>query len=155
MTQATALPKDTANPNQVMVLFNGMVNPLIPYGIKGAIWYQGEANAGRAYQYRTLLPTMIGDWRARWGEGNFPFYIVQLANWAPGGESWAELREAQEMNGQRTVPNAGIATAVDIGGHRQTSTRRTSRRSAAAWPSSPRRRHSGRRSRTPARSIRP
>src|SRR5207249_8851337 len=60
------------NPNVPTVLYNGMIAPLIPYGIKGAIWYQGEANAGRAYQYRTLLPTMIGDWRSRWQEGDFP-----------------------------------------------------------------------------------
>ena len=96
-----------------------MVNPLIPFGIKGAIWYQGEANAGRAYQYRTLLPTMIGDWRARWGEGNFPFLIVQLAGFRqpptqPGDDAWAELREAQWMTAQDT-PNTGIATAIDIG----------------------------------------
>jgi len=114
LAKATALPQATNDPNQVTVLYNGMVNPLIPFGIKGAIWYQGEANAGRAYQYRTLLPALIGDWRARWGEGNFPFYIVQLANWAPGGESWAELREAQWLTA-KNVPNAGIATAVDIG----------------------------------------
>ena len=114
LTQATALPKDSTDPNQVTVLFNGMVNPLIPFGIKGAIWYQGEANAGRATQYRTLLPTMIGDWRARWGEGNFPFYIVQLANWAPGGDAWPELQEAQWLTA-KNVPNAGIATAIDIG----------------------------------------
>jgi len=100
--------------NTPTTLFNGMVNPLIPFGIKGAIWYQGEANAGRAYQYRTLLPTMIADWHARWGEGDFPFYIVQLANWAPGGESWPELQEAQWLTA-KNVPNAGIATAIDIG----------------------------------------
>lgn len=114
LARATPLPRGSVDQNTPTTLFNGMVNPLIPFGIKGALWYQGEANAGRAYQYRTLLPTMIGDWRARWGEGNFPFYIVQLANWAPGGESWAELREAQWMTA-KNVPNAGIATAIDIG----------------------------------------
>jgi len=114
LTQATALPQEAGDPNQVSVLYNGMVNPLIPFGIKGAIWYQGESNAGRAYQYRTLLPALIGDWRARWGEGDFPFYIVQLANFAPGGDAWPELREAQWLTA-RNVPNAGIATAIDIG----------------------------------------
>jgi sialate O-acetylesterase len=107
------------NPNQVTVLYNGMIAPLIPYGIKGAIWYQGESNAGRAYQYRTLLPTMIRDWRTRWGEGDFPFFIVQLANFQatqpePGDDAWAELREAQLMT-TRSVPKTGMAVIIDIG----------------------------------------
>ncbi len=96
-----------------------MIAPLIPYGIKGAIWYQGESNAGRAFQYRTLLPTMIRDWRTRWGEGDFPFFIVQLANFQdtkpePGESDWAELREAQLMT-MRTVPKTGMAVIIDIG----------------------------------------
>jgi sialate O-acetylesterase len=108
-----------SNPNVPSVLYNGMIAPLVPYGIKGAIWYQGESNAGRAYQYRKLLPTMIGDWRTRWGEGEFPFYIVQLANWQalqtqPGDDAWAELREAQSMTA-KDVPHAGIAVTIDIG----------------------------------------
>jgi sialate O-acetylesterase len=107
------------NPNVTTVLYNGMIAPVIPYGIKGAIWYQGESNAGRAYQYRTLLPTMIGDWRSRWGEGNFPFFIVQLANFQPtkaqpAEDAWAELREAQAMTAA-TVKNSAIASAIDIG----------------------------------------
>ena len=114
LTKAAPLPRGPVDQNTPTTLFNGMVNPLIPFGIKGAIWYQGEANAGRAYQYRTLLPAMIGDWRTRWGEGNFPFYIVQLANWAPGGDSWPELQEAQWLTA-KNVPNVGIATAIDIG----------------------------------------
>jgi len=114
LAKATPLPRGPVDQNTPTTLYNGMVNPLIPFGIKGAIWYQGEANAGRATQYRTLLPTMIGDWRARWGEGNFPFYIVQLANWAPGGDAWPELQEAQWLTA-KNVPNAGIATAIDIG----------------------------------------
>jgi sialate O-acetylesterase len=114
LAKVTPLPRGPVDQNTPTTLYNGMIAPLIPFGIKGALWYQGETNAGRAYQYRTLLPTMIGDWRARWGEGNFPFYIVQLANWAPGGESWAELREAQWLTA-KNVPNAGIATAIDIG----------------------------------------
>ncbi len=102
------------NPNFPTVLYNGMIAPVQTYGIKGAIWYQGEANAGNAKQYRTLLPTMIADWHAHWGEGNFPFYIVQLAGWEPGGDAWADLRWAQWLTAQN-VPNAGIATAIDIG----------------------------------------
>ncbi len=95
-----------------------MIAPLVPFAFKGVIWYQGESNAGRAYQYRTLLPTMIRDWRAHWGEGDFPFYIVQLANFTgvkpePGESDWAELREAQLMTAQ-TVPNTGQAVIIDI-----------------------------------------
>ncbi len=100
-------------------LYNGMIQPLIPFGIRGAIWYQGESNAGRAEAYRTLLPTMIQDWRSQWGEGPFPFYIVQLANFMarkpdPGESAWAELREAQTMTAE-TVENCGQAVIIDIG----------------------------------------
>ena len=116
LDKTTALPLGPVDQNSPTTLYNGMVAPLIPYGIKGAIWYQGEANAGRAAQYERLLPAMIGDWRGRWGEGDFPFYLVQLANWQPGGDSWADLREAQWQIA-KTVRNAGIATAVDIGDH--------------------------------------
>ncbi|HEY3412326.1 MAG TPA: sialate O-acetylesterase [Armatimonadota bacterium] len=106
-------------PNLATVLFNGMVAPVIPFGIKGAIWYQGSSNAARAYQYRTLLPTMINDWRARWGVGDFPFYIGQLYNYMaqkpePGDDEWAELREAQSMTA-KALPHSGIAVAIDIG----------------------------------------
>ena len=83
------------------LLYNGMVHPLIGYGIKGVIWYQGENNAGRAYQYRTLFPAMINDWLQQWGN-EFPFLWVQLANFMavedqPKDSDWAELREAQNM----------------------------------------------------------
>ncbi|NQU41942.1 sialate O-acetylesterase [bacterium] len=100
-------------------LFNGMIHPLIPYAIRGAIWYQGEANAGRADQYSRLLPAMITDWRARWGY-DFPFGVVQLVNFyerkdEPGEASaWAELREAQ-VKTIATVPNAGLAVGIDVG----------------------------------------
>ena len=105
------------NPNLPTVLYNAMINPLIPYTIKGAIWYQGEANANRAYQYRELLPLMINDWRNRWGY-RFPFYIVQLANFMarhdhPTESAWAELREAQAMT--TNLDNTGISCTVDIG----------------------------------------
>ena len=95
-----------------------MIAPLKPYAIRGAIWYQGESNATRAYQYRTLFPTMIRDWRTGWGQGDFPFYFVQLANWQaakadPGESDWAELREAQTMT--LRSPQTGMAVIIDIG----------------------------------------
>jgi len=99
-------------------LWNGMVNPLVPYAIKGVIWYQGESNADRAYQYRSLFPGMIKDWRNAWGRGDFPFYFVQLANYMarnvdPAESSWAELREAQAMT--LRLKNTGMAVAIDVG----------------------------------------
>jgi sialate O-acetylesterase len=111
------LPGPT-NQNSPSVLYNAMIAPLRPYAIRGAIWYQGESNAGRANQYRSLFPTMIRDWRAAWGEGDFPFYFVQLANWhaarsEPGESEWAELREAQMMT--LGVPRTGMAVIIDIG----------------------------------------
>src|SRR5579862_5538561 len=101
------------------LLFNAMVNPLVPYAIKGVIWYQGEANANRAYEYRISFPLMITDWRNHWKEGNFPFYFVQLASFNAGngnsehGSNWAELREAQAMT--LSLPNTGMAVTTDIG----------------------------------------
>ena len=107
------------NPNQVTVLYNGMLAPLKPFGITGAIWYQGESNAGRAEQYRSLLPTMIKDWRDQFEQGDFPFLVVQLANFmaqqtTPVQSGWAELREAQAMAAQRDE-NVGLAVITDIG----------------------------------------
>jgi sialate O-acetylesterase len=95
-----------------------MINPLIPYAIRGVIWYQGEANTGRAYQYRDLFPRLVRDWRKRWGLGDFPFLFVQLANFMPvkqepGEDSWAELREAQLLTLRES--NTGMAVAIDIG----------------------------------------
>jgi sialate O-acetylesterase len=112
-------PPGASNQNNPTVLYNAMLAPLLPYAIRGAIWYQGEANAGRAYQYRTLFPSMIRDWRARWGEGDFPFYFVQLANWKARPKDsidseWAELREAQLMT-LKSVPHTGMAVTIDIG----------------------------------------
>jgi sialate O-acetylesterase len=110
---------DANNPNIVTALYNGMIAPLLPFAIKGAIWYQGESNADRANQYRRLLPAMIGDWRRRFGVGDFPFYIVQLAAFQasqpqPRENDWAELREAQAMSAS-AVPRSGLAVAIDIG----------------------------------------
>lgn len=107
------------NPNVPTVLYNGMIAPLVPLAIKGAIWYQGESNVGRAAQYKRLLPAMIEDWRQAWGEGEFPFFIVQIANYMqrhkdPVEDAWAELREAQTYTAEH-VRNAGLAVTIDIG----------------------------------------
>lgn len=104
--------------NQYSVQFNGRIAPIIPYGIKGVIWYQGEGNASKAYQYRTLFPMLIDDWRMRWGQGYMPFLYVQLANHKekkplPIDDHVAELREAQTMT--LRLPGTGMATAIDIG----------------------------------------
>ncbi len=111
-------PRDPDDPHQPGVLANGMIAPLAPYAIRGAIWYQGEANVARAEQYRELFPAMIRDWRAWWGQGPFPFLFVQLAGFLdppkePGESDWAELREAQAM--ALATPNTGMAVAIDIG----------------------------------------
>jgi sialate O-acetylesterase len=96
-----------------------MIEPVAPLAITGAIWYQGEANADRAYQYRGLLPAMIGDWRRVFRQGDFPFYIVSLPAFtprraAPGDDNWAELREAQAMTA-RSVAHSGVAITIDTG----------------------------------------
>ena len=113
-TSPNASPQNTAT-----YIYNAQIAPLMPFAIKGVIWYQGENNSQRAMQYRKILPTLISDWRSRWGEGPFPFYIVQLANFGgnppqPGRSGWAELREAQLLTSE-TVPNTGLAVAVDVG----------------------------------------
>ena len=100
-------------------IYNGVLVSHLGYGIKGAIWYQGESNAGRAYQYRDLFPLMIQNWRDDWAQGDFPFYWVQLADFQgerpePGESDWAELREAQTMTMSR-LPNTGEAVIIDIG----------------------------------------
>ncbi len=99
-------------------LYNAMIAPIVSYGIAGAIWYQGESNADRAYQYRKLFPAMIRCWREAWGQGDFAFLWVQLANFMkrqpdPGESAWAELREAQTMT--LSLPKTGQAVIIDIG----------------------------------------
>jgi sialate O-acetylesterase len=109
-------------PWQPAELYNGMIAPLAGYAIKGAIWYQGESNAGsqeRAEQYHHLFPGMILDWRSHWGEGDFPFLLVQLAPFMdikkdPGPSAWASLREAQ-LDSTQLLPNVGMAVITDVG----------------------------------------
>lgn len=108
-------------------LYYGMIAPLIPYAIHGAIWYQGESNAGRAHQYRTLFADMVRNWRRDWAQGDFTFLQVQLAPWdkgkkrsmeeitaAPGDSDWAELREAQ-MLVTKVLPKVGAVVITDVG----------------------------------------
>ncbi len=100
-------------------IYNGVLRPTIGYGIKGAIWYQGESNSGRAYEYGYLFPLMIQHWRDEWKQGDFPFYWVQLADYMaekpePGDSAWAELRESQTKT-QNAIKNGGQAVIIDIG----------------------------------------
>ncbi len=88
-----------------------MIAPLLPYAIRGVIWYQGESNVGRERQYRTLFPAMIADWRQAWGEGNFPFLFVQIA---PFNDSSPEIREAQLLSWQHTT-NVAMVVTIDCG----------------------------------------
>ena len=92
-----------------------MIAPLLPFRIRGVIWYQGESNRPRAAQYRTLFPALITDWRTKWGIGDFPFYYVQIAPYHYGGDTGqsAELREAQTM--ALGTPNTAMAVTMDIG----------------------------------------
>ncbi|SMB87170.1 protein of unknown function DUF303 acetylesterase putative [Hymenobacter roseosalivarius DSM 11622] len=104
--------------NQPTMLYNAMIAPLVPYALKGVIWYQGESNAGRAYQYRTLFPALIQDWRTQFGQKDLPFLYVQLASFGPQQDQpadydWAELREAQLMT--LAQPRTGMAVALDLG----------------------------------------
>jgi len=106
------LPNNTA-----YTLYNSMINPLVPYGIAGVIWYQGESNQDKAFQYRTTFPLLITDWRSKWKK-DFPFLFVQLASFggsqdSNAGSGWAELREAQTMALQ--LPNTGMSITTDIG----------------------------------------
>jgi len=108
-------------PGTPTVLFNAMINPLIPYTIKGALWYQGERNVNESEKYKILFPAMVKDWRRRWNIGDFPFYFVQIAPWSYDREDWVRndhnaplMREAQ-MQCLDLIPNSGIAVTLDIG----------------------------------------
>jgi len=99
-------------------LFNGMIAPLIPYRLAGVIWYQGEANRGRAWEYRESFPLLIKDWRKQWGREDLPFYFCQLANFLekksePSESAWAETREAQSL--ALSLPATGQAVLIDVG----------------------------------------
>ena len=121
--QTPGKPAEAAGISQSLptALFNGMVAPLIPYGIKGTIWYQGEANASQAVIYRKLFPAMIQGWRKNWGQGDFPFLFVQLPNFGKRNDEpkafdtgLTALREAQWMT-LKSVPNTGMAVTLDVG----------------------------------------
>ncbi len=104
------------NQNTPSLLFNAMINPIIPFTIMGVIWDQGESNVGRGFEYRTLFPVMIECWRKEWNQGDFPFYYVQIAPWEYEEEvpsSAAELREAQLLT--MSIPNTGMVVTTDIG----------------------------------------
>jgi sialate O-acetylesterase len=106
------------NPNSPFILFDSRVTPLVPHAIRGVIWYQGESNGNEASLYRRLMPLMIRDWRRTWGQGDFSFLQVQLANYQaaavdPGPSDWAELREAQLS--ALSEPNTGLAVTIDVG----------------------------------------
>jgi sialate O-acetylesterase len=112
--QPTLAQNSQNNPTS---LYNAMIHPLIPYAFKGVIWYQGEANVDRAYQYRDLFPLLIQDWRKQWNS-EFPFYFVQIANYQarkpnPEPSEWAEVREAQAT--ALHLGNTGMAVIIDIG----------------------------------------
>ena len=99
-------------------IFAGVVNPTLGYGMKGVVWYQGESNAGRAYEHAELFPFLIEQWRKEWGQGDFSFYWVQLADFQaekplPGESTWAELRETQTKT--QKLPNTGQAVIIDLG----------------------------------------
>ena len=114
-------PRAPFGPNSANVvgnLWNGMIAPIIPYGIRGVIWYQGESNAGRATEYETLFPAMIADWRNQWDQGEFPFLFVQLANFLkkddqPRDDIWPNLRNAQTKT--LALNNTAMAVAIDVG----------------------------------------
>jgi sialate O-acetylesterase len=113
-----APPFGPGNPNTPHILFDSMIGPLVPCALRGAIWYQGESNADNADAYKTLLTDLIRNWRADWGQGDFPFLIVQLANFrAPAAyqheSTWARLREAQLQT--LAEPGTGLAVTIDIG----------------------------------------
>ncbi len=112
------IPKAPDDPSAPCGVYNAMIAPLIPFSIKGAIWYQGESNTGDPGLYRTLFPALITSWRKAWGEGDFPFLFVQLAGFLPRSAEpsdslWAELRESQAA--ALKLPATGMAVAIDIG----------------------------------------
>lgn len=120
--------KNMSKPQGANMLYNAMIAPLAPYAIQGVIWYQGESNAGRAYQYQTLLPAMIANWRHTFGQGDFPFLIVQIAPYEaivkePSDSIWAEIRDAQ-LHVSRAVPKTALIVTTDVGDEKDIHPRR-------------------------------
>lgn len=117
--QVESVKSDIGPNSYPSLLFNAMVNPLIPYAFEGVLWYQGEANAWRAQQYKKAFPLLINDWRTKWNQGDFPFYYVQLSSFdetngnSNKGSMWAELREVQTQT--LKLPNTGMCVTTDIG----------------------------------------
>ena len=125
-------PVEKLSPQTPTVLFNAMINPMVGYGIRGAIWYQGESNRNEPNEYAKLMPGLIQNWRALWGIGDFPFYYMQIApfDYGPNGLNSAYLREAQ-LKASTAIPNIGMACIMDIGekdcihpSHKQTGSNR-------------------------------
>ena len=123
-TKAPRNPNPELDQHNPYVCFNGMIAPLIPYGIRGALWYQGESNGNSANQYREIMETLVADWRTRWGQGNFPFLYVQLANYGKPmtepvkNDPLMTVREAQTLN--LSIPNTGMAVAIENAGDNPT-----------------------------------
>ncbi len=109
-------PVEKLSPQTPTVLFNGMINPMVGYGVRGAIWYQGESNRNEAAEYAKLMPGLIENWRALWGIGDFSFYFMQIApfDYGPTGLSSAYLREAQ-LKASIALKNTGMACIMDVG----------------------------------------
>lgn len=109
-------PVENLSQQTPTVLFNAMINPMVGYGIRGAIWYQGESNRNEPQNYAKLMPGLIENWRTQWGIGEFPFYFVQIApfDYGPGGLNSAYLREAQ-LKASTAVKNTGMASTMDVG----------------------------------------
>ena len=104
------------SPQTPTVLFNAMINPMVGYGMRGAIWYQGESNRNQPEKYSELMQALVKNWRAKWDIGDFPFYYVQIApfNYGSNGINSAFLREAQ-LKASKVIPNSGMACLMDIG----------------------------------------
>jgi len=117
--QIESIKSDISPNSYPSLLYNAMINPLIPYAFQGVLWYQGESNASRAQQYKKAFPLLITDWRKKWNQGDFPFYFVQLSSFnetngdSNNGSIWAELREAQSQT--LSLPNTGMGVTTDIG----------------------------------------
>lgn len=122
-TDLPAAPGMPNNPllesHNPMAICHAMIWPVVPYGLKGALWYQGESNGGEGDEYFMKMQALIGGWRKIWGQGDFPFYFVQLASWQQpssspqGGDGWARVRMAQTKS--LSIANSGQALAIDVG----------------------------------------